>query len=356
MNKRLISLVLVLGILLSLSACGHGGRQPANHGGDVRSFTDDAGRSAELPADLTRIVPSSALGQMILLAIAPDLLVGLASDLPDSGRGILPHGLFELPVFGTLYSSADRNVEELALAGPQLILDIGERKNSTGEDMDALQAQTGIPSVFLSASLETMPQTFRRLGALLGREEKGEELARFCERVYSRTRSVMERVGENKVKALYVLGEEGLNVIAAGSYHGEVMDLLTDNLAVVENPVGKGTGNEVSMEQIALWDPDFIVFGPGSIYGSVTERDTWESMTAVQNGAFVEVPEGPYNWMGMPPSVQRYLSLIWLTAVLYPEYCDYDVKAEILEYYALFYGCTLTEEQYGTITANSFLR
>ena len=46
--------------------------------------------------------------------------------------------------------------------------------------------------------------------------------------------------------------------------------------------------------------------------------------------------------------------MIWLTAELYPEFCDYDVKAEILEYYSLFYGCTLTDAQYEAITANAF--
>ena len=60
--------------------------------------------------------------------------------------------------------------------------------------------------------------------------------------------------------------------------------------------------------------------------------------------------------MGSPPSVQRYLGLIWLTAALYPEYCDYDVKTEITEYYELFYGCTLTEAQYAALTAHAFLR
>ena len=83
--------------------------------------------------------------------------------------------------------------------------------------------------------------------------------------------------------------------------------------------------------------------------------DTWTEINAIANKNYIEVPEGPHNWMGTPPAVQRYLGMIWLTAQLYPEYCDYDAKAEILEYYELFYGCTLTEEQYNTLTANAFL-
>ena len=281
--------------------------------------------------------------------------MGLATKWYDSAEGIIADEYFDLPYFGQLYGSADLNIEELALADPQIIIDIGEPKDSIVEDLDTLQEQTTIPSVFVSATLETMPETFRTLGKLLGKEEKGEELAQFCERVYNRTISIMEEVGDNKVNALYVIGEEGLNVLANGSYHAELIDMLTNNIAVVDNPLSKGTGNEVTMEQIALWNPDFVIFAPDSIYDTVAEMDTWSEISAIANDRYIEVPDGPHNWMDSPPSVQRYLGMIWLTAELYPEYCDYDVKAEIFEYYELFYGCELTDEQYENLTANAFL-
>ena len=53
--------------------------------------------------------------------------------------------------------------------------------------------------------------------------------------------------------------------------------------------------------------------------------------------------------------MQQYLGLIWLTHVLYPQYCDYDVKADILEFYRLVYHCELTDAQYETLTRGAFL-
>ncbi len=353
--KKIIAILLNLALLIGLTACGSVPTEEVETV-ETRTYTDDTGRSVEIPVEISRIVPSSAMAQLVLQAIAPEMLVGVASRIPESARGLVDDRLLELPDFGGLYSGVDLNVEELAKADPQLIIDIGEKKPSTLEDMDALERQTLIPSVFLTASLEGMPETFRALGQLLGKEEKAEELAQFCEKVYDRTLSVMEQVGENKVKALYVLGEDGLNVITATSYHGELMDILTENLAVVDNPIGKGSGNEVTMEQIALWDPDFVIFAPDSIYDTVEERTPWNQVTAIINGSYVEVPSNPDNWMSMPPSVQRYLGLIWLTYVLYPEYCDYDVKAETMEYYKLFYGCELTQERYEEITAKAYVR
>ena len=374
MKIRLISLLLALAMVLSMTACstaaGDSETAPpataaqteAVQTEEVQSavpetyiFVDDCGREVEVPSEISRIVPSGPLAQIVLFAIAPEMFVGLATKWYDSAEGIIADEYFDLPYFGQLYGSADLNIEELALADPQIIIDIGEPKDSIVEDLDTLQEQTTMPSVFVSATLETMPETFRTLGKLLGKEEKGEELAQFCERVYNRTISIMEEVGDNKVNALYVIGEEGLNVLANGSYHAELIDMLTNNIAVVDNPLSKGTGNEVTMEQIALWNPDFVIFAPDSIYDTVAEMDTWSEISAIANDRYIEVPDGPHNWMDSPPSVQRYLGMIWLTAELYPEYCDYDVKAEIFEYYELFYGCELTDEQYENLTANAFL-
>jgi iron complex transport system substrate-binding protein len=223
------------------------------------------------------------------------------------------------------------------------------------EDVDTLQQQTNIPTVFLNSSSETMTDTYRTLGKLLNRQEKAEQLAQFCEKVYSRTLSILEQVGENKVTALYITGEGGTNVLPKGSPHSETLDLLTENLAVVDSPSSKGSGNEVTMEQIALWDPALILFDADSIYDTVAQQDTWSTISAISGGNYLEVPESPWNWMGSPSASQRYLGMIWLTAQLYPEYCDYDAKAEILEFYELFYHCQLTEQQYSDLTARALL-
>ena len=53
----------------------------------------------------------------------------------------------------------------------------------------------------------------------------------------------MEQVGDNRVTALYIKGEAGTSVLRKGSSHAETLDLLTDNLAVVDNPRHKGSGN-----------------------------------------------------------------------------------------------------------------
>jgi iron complex transport system substrate-binding protein len=359
--KQLLSILLALALILSLTACGatppetSDAQASGEESVSSRQFTDDCGRTVTLPDTIRRVVATGPMAQILLYSIAPDMLVGLAAKWYDCAKGIVPQEYFDLPYFGQLYNTANLNIEELALADPQVIIDIGQTMSTGTEDMESLQAQTGIPTVFIASSPDSIPETFRRLGQLLGREERAEELAAFCERVESRTEAIMEQVGDRKVRAIYVLGPDGLNVLANNSYHSELMDILTNNIALVDTPSAKGSGSEVTLEQIALWNPDLILFSPNSIYDEAPRLDTWKELTAIATGNYLKVPEGPYNWMGTPPACQRYLGMIWLTAQLYPAYCDYDVKAEIMEFYALFYNCQLTQEQYAQLTAGAFL-
>ena len=360
--KKLISFILALSMVLSMAACGVSpvGTEAVSDKNDttVRDgfvFVDDCGRKVEIPGEISRIVPTGPLAQIILYTIAPDMFVGIASKWAESAKGIVPEEYLNLTYFGQLYNTSNLNVEELALADPQLIIDVGQAMSTGIENMDDLQEQVNIPTVYISATLETAPEAYRKLGKLLKREEKAEKLAQFCERIYAQTLDVMEKVGDNKVNCLYVQGEKGLNVLAQNSFHSELVDMLTNNVAVVDNPSSKGSGNEVTMEQIALWDPDYVLFAADSIYDIVPEMDTWTEISAIRNGNYIKVPESPHNWIATPPSVQRYLGLIWLTAQLYPEYCDYDAEAQVYEYYKLFYDCELTAEQFEILTATAIL-
>jgi len=344
--KKIIALLLAASLLLS--AC-------AGALAETTVFVDDADREVAVPSEISRFAVSGPMPQIVLYALAPEMFVGLADRWYESAQDYIPQEHLDWPYLGRLYGSADLNVEQLALCDPQVIIDMGEEKKGLSEDLDSLQAQTAIPAVFIRFTLEDAPKAYRRLGELLGRGEKAEELAVFCERVYARAASIMEKVGNHRRKVLFITGEKGHNVLAKGSYQAELIDMLADNLAVVDNPVSKGTGNEVTMEQIMLWDPAFIVFAPDTVYDKVADDPTWSLMTAVASGDYIKTPQGPHNWLGSPPAVQQYLGLIWLTAELYPEYCDYDVKAEILEFYRLIYHCELTDAQYDGLTAGAFL-
>lgn len=319
---------------------------------NARIFTDSSKREVEIPAQITKYAVSGPLAQIVLFALAPDQMVGVATQWDKTAEAYLSDKYYQLPVLGQLYGGkGEMNFEELLASGAQIVIDVGEPKKTIVEDMDALQEQTGIPFVHIDAYTAQMGECYRTLGDLLGLEESAQTLASYCEKVYSRAEAIT--AGAQQQSALYITGEENHNVIAKGSYHAEVIDMFVNNLAEVDEPFSKGTGNEVDMEQILKWNPELILFAPESDYAGVSEDPAYQKLDAVKSGNYYQVPFGPYNWMGFPPSVQRYLGILWMGTLLYPDRCDYDLESEVKEYYQLFYHCELTSEQYASLVENS---
>lgn len=368
--KRVLFLLLALVLVLSLAACGAAKpettqnpaassaptepatTEPSTAEPATRVFTDSLGREVEVLTNITKVAVSGPLAQIVLFALCPDKLVGIASEWDKTAANYLATEYYNLPILGQLYGGkGELNLEALLASGAEVVIDVGEPKDTAKEDLDALQEQTGVPFVHITAMTDTTGNAYRMLGDLLGMPEEAEALASYCEKAYGMALDLSGKA--EKARLLYLLGDTGLNVLARGSYHAEIIDLLADNQAVVEAPSSKGGGNEIDMEQLLIWDPDVILFAPGSIYATVGEDSMWQQLTAIRTGRYYEVPMGPYNWLGSPPSVQRYLGMLWMMKLLYPEQTDYVLKAEVQKYYQLFYHCELTDEQYDALVANS---
>ena len=352
--KKMLSVLLAAMMIttLALTGCGQNNDPTPDPAPATRTFTDSLGREVTLPANLSKIAISGPLAQIVVFAIAPDMMVGIANGWADEAKGLIPDEYYNLPLLGQLYGGkGELNLETLLQSGAEVVIDVGEQKDGMADDLNALQEQTGIPFVHIDCYTGSMGDTYRTLGTLLGKETEGNTLGEYCDMVYSRTNKIAESV--EKANLLYCLGDKGENVIAKGSYHAEIIDLLSNNLAVVESPSSKGTGNEVDIEQILKWNPDVILFAPGSVYATVGEDPAWQGVNAIKNGTYYEVPIGPYNWMGFPPSVQRMLGMMWMAKLLYPEAADYDLYAEVSEYFRLFYHTILSEDAYNALAANS---
>lgn len=364
MKKGIICLILVLALVLcgcSQAATKSQAAQPSETAAQTeapagQTFTDSTGRTVTVPAEIETIAISGPLSQVYILPLAGDMLVGVSNAYSEDAALYLPAYIFEKTEIGQLYGGkGEMDLEALLAADPDVVIDIGEAKGSIAEDLDALTAQTGIPFVHIDATVATAPEAYRTLGALLGREEKAEELAVWCETTYANMTAMMENVDADNARKslLYCLGDKGVNVIAEGSFHAETVNMMSNNLAVVEDVVSSGAGNEVDLEQILLWNPDVIIFAPDSCYAQIAGDAQWQSVAAVADGHYYETPYGPYGWLSSPPSVQRYLGMLWLGELLYPEYTEYDLQDAVTEYYKLFYGCDLTEEMYRTLMENA---
>ena len=103
MKAKLISLLLALAMIFNLVACGTNDTveetpndpvveqpsvpvedapsEPVEEGFQPYTFVDDLGHEIEITEEITAIVPSGQLAQVIMLGVAPDLMVGLGGKL-----------------------------------------------------------------------------------------------------------------------------------------------------------------------------------------------------------------------------------------------------------------------------------
>ncbi len=350
----LCALVLALG---AFSLVGCSGNQTASPGSsasasstanaDTRIFTDSLGREVEVPATITKICPSGFTAQQVLLTMAPDMMVGLAQELTDDQLKIFGEKFADYPVFGAVLGAKDNlNREAVAAADPQIIIDTGEAKNGTKEDLEALQEQLGIPVVFIEAKLSDYGAAYKNLGELLGMEDRGEELSTYCTNAYNTVEQTMETIPEaERVNMAYLLGENGLNAIAKTSFQGQVIDMVANNVVVVDDVSGKGNGNEISLEQIALWNPELIIFQKGSIYNTVGDDPAWQGIAAIATDNYYEVPNDPWCWMNNPPTVNQLMGMQWLPRLLYPNAFEDSIQDVTRAYYSTMYNYDLTDAE-----------
>jgi iron complex transport system substrate-binding protein len=131
MSKKKISLIVLvvcLSLLMAVAVgCSNSDTEKTTTEPKTVTFTDSAERQVEVPAKVTKIVPSGPLAQIALFALAPDMLVGLSGKWDPAAEQYLDTKYYNLPVLGQFYGGkGDLNLEEIAKVDPQVIIDVGQ--------------------------------------------------------------------------------------------------------------------------------------------------------------------------------------------------------------------------------------
>ena len=345
--KRLISIALIITLVFT-SLFAQAVQEEVKK--ETVSFTDSSGRVVEIPATIDRVAPSGAVATMFLSAFAPEKMCTVSGRPSSAQMAYLPEELASLPETGQMYGSkATLNLEELLASGAELVIDLGDYKDGIQEDLDALQAQIGIPVIFIEANMESMASAFRTLGKVLSMEERGEALGAFVDETMAMAAENKGKI-KDKVSVMYTTTADGLGTNAKGSTQAQVLEIVgAENAIVVENVSDKGGGNQINLETAMMADPDVIIFTEESIYKEVSTLSGWKEMTALKNGRYYMVPTMPYNWLGNPPSMNMLIGVWWLGNLLYPEYYSYSMVDKAREIYSLLWGYDLSVEEAETM-------
>lgn len=101
----------------------------------------------------------------------------------------------------------------------------------------------------------------------------------------------------------------------------------------------------ISLEQIANWNPELIIFQKGSVYNTVGDDPAWQGIAAIANDNFYEVPNDPWCWMNNPPTVNQLMGMQWLPRLLYPDAFDDSIEDVTKAYYKTMYNYDLSDAE-----------
>lgn len=337
--------------------------QPALNGSTVQEVTDHAGRKLKLPATIKRVYSTSPIGTMLMYTFDDKMVAGVNVKISDAEKAYLTESYAALPNLGGWFGKGNQgNIEEIIKAAPDVVLSSGTDQASI-DQAEQLQKQLGIPVVLVKSDLKDLPETYRFLGKLFGKEDRGEELASYTQKTLDHAKEITAKIPEDKkVRVYYAEEQDGLHTDPSGSTHSQLIDLC-GGINVADCEVTPGYGRTaVSMEQVMKWNPELIIcsvdngFADSSSYHTIKNDAKWSTIAAVKNGRVFETPMQPQNWFDRPPSVNTIIGIKWVHSILYPEYVDYDIKKETKEFYKLFYHVELSDKDVENITKNALLK
>lgn len=103
--------------------------------------------------------------------------------------------------------------------------------------------------------------------------------------------------------------------------------------------------NKITLEKLYAYDPDFIFVSNKAFFQSLNKKSSWRELKAFKNKQIYFSPISPFNWISRPPSLMRFLGVIWMHNILYPEHFKINIEEEVKSFYQLFLHVDLNEEQ-----------
>ena len=345
----LILVLLVPSVLLA--GCS---QQVGKSGEKTITVTDAAGRTVEVPESVERIV---AIGpgalRLVVYLQATDRVVGVEDAETMWGEMGRPYRmahpeLAERPVIGRGGPYPSPNYEKLAELKPDVVF-----VSAYPEIADEIQQKTGIPAVVVSYGKlgsfddETLLDSLRLMGRILGKEERAEEVISFIESAVKDLSSRAEKAGESP--RVYVGGisyKGGHGIESTQCSFAPLMVLKARNVACEVNMSGAVF---IDKEKLAEWDPDVIFIDLSNLELVKADYqknpDFYRELKAFREGRVYGILPFNYYWTNVEIAIA---DAYYMGKVLYPEqFSDIDPVKKADEVFRFFVGRELYSELAG---------
>jgi iron complex transport system substrate-binding protein len=304
-----------------------------------------AGRKVIVPDKVSRVFGSAPPLNVLLNAVAPDLMIGVSFKIEEPAKKFFPPHVQGLPVVGGIFGLGQQmNAETVLALKPDIALAWRSPFVDQAKIEDAFQ-KMGIPVVFITLdSLADWPRALRFAGKLLGREAAVEPEAGYVEKALARLAATVDKVPENRrPRVYYAEGPDGLATDCNRSFHTEAIELAGGHNVYRCEPKDHMGMERISIEQVLAFNPEIIIVQDRAAAAAIRNDPRWQGVGAVKTGRIHLVPRWPHNWVDRPPSAMRALGAQWLANLFYPDFYPLDVKREARDFYRLFFGVAPTD-------------
>lgn len=332
--KKMISLFLVFAILFAISGCYY------KSNSDKRTIVDCAGDTVEIPIKVSKVINCVTYGCQVMVGLGlGNYLIGINEESIESPW--LPEmypQINDIPTYAFTESA-----ESLLKANADIVF---------VEDAEYARElrNKGVTAITFSYfPIEEMRFAINMLGNILGGNADTicKEYVEYLDNNIARVDKALSNKISKKESLYYINGvsNKGLyKTTGKGSTNWECAELSYADFAtasLIESPE-----NRVDAEAILAKNPENVIIGgvyQHVLYDELMSTKEWRNIDAVKNGNVFKVPMGISAWNRY--GLEIALMIPWTSSILYPEYFEYDVVKETIDFYQKFTNYTLTEQQ-----------
>lgn len=334
--KRFFSIIFILGCILAIDIV-------------AKSSIDMVGREVKIPEQAVKVFAASPPMTAMLYALDPKSMIGVNYRFLEVEKNFMLKETRDLPVLGSFFSASNQaNLERVLALNPDIVFmwDI-TRKN--GAYFEKTLKRFEIPVAYISQS--TIPQmldAIKTMGIFLKKEKRAQALIEHAQKSLESVRKSVSSLNQSAIKRVYLAqGQNGLTTECHGNMQSQIIPLAGG--VNVHQCAGMKKGgsrkNKITLETLYRYDPDVIFVWDKSFFDSIKDLKTWHKLKAYKNNQIYFAPISPFNWLSRPPSIMRFLGVLWMHHALYPKHFSIDIEKEIRIFYKLFLHIDLTKEE-----------
>ena len=385
---RSLSLVMVLMMLVTLTACGGSNASertamaPAQVSSDTEEpvtapaaaqdivvepqtgthrIVDHNDVEVEVPYEVNRIVVCDILPLPSVLTVffdSAERIVGMSQPgLTAAQNGLLGELYPEILHAKTDFINGSTvNTEELLKLRPDVVF-----YNASSVELGEQLRNAGFAAVGISVNkwqynaIETLNNWISLISEIFPDNDKTDIVANYSKRIYD---MVQERVADipdgERERVFFLYKYSDTTLLTSGRlFFGQWWADAIGAVNVAEELTADNSVT-VNMEQVYAWNPglifvtNFTTAVPDDLYNNTIGIYDWSAVDAVMNQRVYKMPLGMYR--SYTPGADTPVTLLWLAKTAYPElFEDIDIEAELKNYYREVFGIELTDEQVNSI-------